>query len=392
MSNWPTEPEKKPILKAEDVAPVRQQIRQWLAKAHARAEANDKPLLVLVGEHHGSALSAMLSTIIYDESRALGVRDVALEKPANGDPLLKVDLQIPISRLKLMGHPLLYHLSTYHHDRQHMVDGRHMEATSRDLALTRRDETIAANLAHIRRPVLMLAGSQHLDGIERQMGLHGTHEVVSFDVSAVPLPSAQRIDHTIAHTHDASRLNDDTLLRMALGKDKGNQFIHWAESHGRKLSNAARDRHINSPISDSNRNPVALDQQLDALYDAGYFREATAMMARLNDACDERTRPTPLPTMLACITPVTASIYRRDDIGDSFFAPMRSVPVRRYIPVEPVAIAKPLPSHAEPFVKPEEKDWYSPLKETAASLMEDLSSHLPPFLQTKPRTSGQPQK
>lgn len=376
-------------VKNRDVERVRAQVRSWLENAERRATAKGKPLLVMIGEHHGSALSTLLTIVIYQEAHKLGIHDTTFEKPRK-NPLFRADLDMPISRLKFMGHPVLYHLSSYHGKTQHMIDGRHLEGVNdrQHYALDRRDETMAANLSRINRPTFALVGADHLPGLERYMSRYSTHEVISFDVSQ----DAQKrtsIDHVIKLDRDASKYNDDTLLRMGLGKQEGDAFIAWAESQGRKLSNATRDQRLQHPVSNNNRDPIAIERQLDAFYDAGRFPEAAKAIEQLRDACNDLHKPS-MPSMMACATGVMAVNYRYGDVGDKLFPTPKSSSLGgtaselKSAP-EPVVVKPAQPKQGIPK-RQDSGAWYTDIGEAITNLADDVYQNLPDFLKSKPRS------
>ncbi len=307
---FPTRP-----LTNDEVDATRQQIRGWLREASAQAEQQHRPLLIVVGGDHGSAMSALLTAMIHQESRRLGVRDVAFEQP--NDAAARRGLDVPISSLKLLDATLLYQLSAHAGDRRHMVDPLTRSATPGNLLLEQRNEAIAANLSAIPRSTLMLAGALHLPGLERRMAEYGTHSVVSFDVSGARVRGQVRTaDHIIDLPRDTRHLDDDALLRMALGNRAGDNFISWAERTGNKLSDARRDSRIQHTPAASERDPAAIERSLDALYDAGHFSEAGTMRQRLSAACTGLSPEAAQQARNACST-LGVIRYRQFDLRDS---------------------------------------------------------------------------
>jgi hypothetical protein len=315
------EKKEKPVSRAQmerEVAAVRKQVHDILEKAHARSEKSGKPLLIMVGENHGSANSALLETIIYQKARSFGVKDLAFELPSRGEKsaeLKKILNDAIIARPTMSGSLLVFKQSLYFGDNQHFVDGRAEEAlktklkTQKDIRIESRNETIAANLAKIEQPVLLVTGSLHLAGLNNLMNAHATHEVVIFDVGndkfhRDPLKEMTKkeaakfkcIDaKNIDLSYNCNKLTADNLLRLGLGNQAAD-FIHWAESSGKKepqekIRAAVKYAEHHKPQNPSSDWYAAYS---NALYEIGMDKEAGkyhalgAIAASKNSKKDER--------------------------------------------------------------------------------------------------------
>ena len=169
-----------------DVKKLRLQIRTILLQEKIQADAVQKPMLLLVGEHHESAESALIESIIQSEARTLGVQNLALEL-ANE----KSDIEFMSKHLFFnVGRNFSFINARLNDDTIHFVDthATKMLETLHDPAkrntsdpywLKKRNENIAANLSNINKPVLMITGLSHIEGLVRRGNNFGTHHVVT---------------------------------------------------------------------------------------------------------------------------------------------------------------------------------------------------------------------
>ena len=236
-----------------EVADIRANVRQALHEAQARARASDKPLLIMVAEHHYGATQLLLESIIYQEARALGVKDVAFELPRDNP---RLDPSVPMMEREFIPSQLgIYKQLLYYADRAHLIDDCH--GTGDDNA---RNENMAANLNPLSSPTLFLTGGNHFKAIEALMAQYASHEVLSFDITTPPnvlygkgskrTPSYMGTVPAFAHrehlwlSFDANALLVDEVLQLGMDTKEAASFIPWAESHGHKRTRAMAEKEM----------------------------------------------------------------------------------------------------------------------------------------------------
>lgn len=292
-----TEEEKKkekPVSRAQmerEVTAVRKQVHDILEKAHARSEKSGKPLLIMVGENHGSANSVLLESIIYQEARALGIKDLAIEMPSRGkegEEAKKTLESAPLIRSEPGNMSSIFHQGEHFGHTIHFVDGRHKageKALFKGAALEYRNETMAANLALIKEQTLLCCGADHLKGLDNLMKRHNTHELVCFDVSPSKINSSLqkpkkeshlKIGHQLNLSFEANRLLTDELFCLGMGKEEGGEFLHWAEEKDLKPTKQELLNNLTSlkKRADGRGHTNDLLAYSDALYELGRDKEA----------------------------------------------------------------------------------------------------------------------
>lgn len=275
-----------PEMEAE-VAAVRKQVHDILAKAQERSQKSGKPLLIMVGEEHYSPNSALLEAIIYQEARQFGIKDVAFEYPSmgkEGKKWQKIAEEAPISRSATYGHTLIFHQAKYFNDTPHFVDGRHSAGLDLEHpALDYRNETIAANLGLIKKPVMLLTGDGHLDGLEDLIQKQKTHEYITFVAS----PYTFRMKHKdpsgnyvfTALSFKANMLSNDDFLALGMGKERAADFIKWAENKGLKRTPEEIEKAVQANIDPKELSHKQTLSLINSLYELGRDKEAGKVAA-----------------------------------------------------------------------------------------------------------------
>lgn len=266
---------------------LREYVRQLLADAYKKSKTSGKPLLILIGENHEMQSCALLEALIYQESKTLGIRDVALEADKN---LLSIFSKAELHRFGLTGEHTIQKIASFHGDKIHAVDARRHEAltaladkrTRQDLlALESRNDSISANLLNIGKPTIFVGGYLHLAGLLDKQALHDSYEIIAFDVAS----KAHSIKSTLRKLHDreihrlttsfpVEGLTTKEFMHLALGTKEGDHFLHWA----------VEKRHAPNTISSLVACVNLLPKQLQsigshlskaiALYDLGFDRKA----------------------------------------------------------------------------------------------------------------------
>ena len=273
----------------EVIAATREKTHALLKEAQFRSDTSGKPLLILVGEHHLLSSSAMLETIIYQEARVLGIKDVALEADKG---FLSLISRGQLSRMNLAGVQVIEKQARYFGTTIHAVDGRMMEAVKSmeeemrghvekdHMAVNSRNESIAANLANIHRPILMITGAKHLAGLLEKKALQNSHEIVTINVSQDKNKTSAQIagNHLLIHNLDfpykTDALRVDQFFTYGLGADEGQKFLHWA-----KEQKLLFEPHlaVDDDLHPTTKNPSITARHLErsiALYNQGRDAEA----------------------------------------------------------------------------------------------------------------------
>lgn len=242
MAEPHTQPPPPPSHK--DIEALRLDIRQRIHDAKQRADTTGKPLLILVGEHHGRADSLVLNLLIYEESRNLGIRDIAIELPPakTGTDLVRkpsANSRMHVSMTEVMRY------AQFHGANLHLVDEWHHMESHEALNIEPRNVMMGSRLGHYASAMTAFVGAMHLQGMEREVAARGTHEVLSFYTHNED-GWQTATSHTLTLPGDASQLDDEERLQLALGS-QAVPYIRWAEREGYKLSHAARDKILAHP-------------------------------------------------------------------------------------------------------------------------------------------------
>jgi hypothetical protein len=277
------EKKEKPVSRAQmekEVTAVRKQVHDILTKAQERSEKSGKPLLIMVGENHISAESALLESIIYQEAKALGIQNIALETSKKLQPRL---LQMPISKGTITGLVLMSRYAEYDHLNLHYVDTRGDQITlgtgkSFDPKLNSRNETIAANLINIHQPTLMLTGAHHLDGLNGDLpGLQKNYEVVSFNTFDKRNDFRSNNKNTPIHTLKLSG-TDMNCAEYLFDRQLDKGLISWMEEKGFKLSETKAKAIVSGANKDHTKpSAVPMAKHFDraiAYYELGQYNSA----------------------------------------------------------------------------------------------------------------------
>ena len=222
----------------KEVAAIRAQVHKILLEAQAFATKHHKPLLIMVGEAHSQAQCPLLETVIYQEARKLGIKDVAFEF---SQEMMTAAKAIPLTRTTATGHMMLSKQAECFGAQIHTVDDLHDSGTDENGEnVDTRNKPIAQNLANIPRPVLMLTGAAHLKGLMANLALQKSHEIVCFDTSpTLPTEHKYRYNNTVHRLHlhsEAAALTLDQVITCGLGAKDGQFFTEWAEKNGGKPS------------------------------------------------------------------------------------------------------------------------------------------------------------
>lgn len=300
-----------PAPSEKDINLLRNSVRTALSEASTISKSSHKPLLILVGEAHTRSESSLMSMIIYDEARKLGVRDFALELPEEKkatDPvnsLIEKFISMPITHDTLWGHSLLAKLTDYNKDRVHLVDERHAASVpnikkdklalmyhqlisdylvdhqkkGQDLTKSsavnilnslipidgatiycaeERNEAISRNLSKIHNDSMMLTGSGHLPGLLKNAATAKEKTVIAFDVSGWPEPQKPGQDIiTLTLPSDVRQMPFEQLFSLAMEKSEVPKFLSkyppiesW--SGATSFQNGLRDASLDFAIASLN--------------------------------------------------------------------------------------------------------------------------------------------
>ena len=261
----------------QDIEALRLVIRKKFEKGMAEYQKTGKIPVVLVGDIHIDPKSALFDSLVFNEAKRAGFKDMAIETDLAG---MDSTDKIPFMRLAPAGIALTYDQAKYYNTTLHAVDGlasktvsnlndlmfgavvQKMRATYKDFSedtvitpemkpafekamgeisgeiapggqqsvymVKERDENIAANLQAIKQPTIMITGRGHIPGL--YAALEQKNTVIAFVPPAKRgslMPGQQEAAMPASVTMldvngDVGALSARDIIKLSMGEDAQN--------------------------------------------------------------------------------------------------------------------------------------------------------------------------